>query len=283
MTLLVTGADGFTGVHFVAHAAAQGRAVIPLRADLTDAEAVKREVESVSPTHVLHLAAISFVGHANAKAFYDVNLFGTLNLLEALKGLARRPERIVLASSANVYGDTRTSPISERQMPAPVNHYAMSKLSMELMALTYAASLPLIIARPFNYTGRGQNPSFIIPKLVDHFVRRAPRIELGNLDVEREFNDIRFVCEAYGRLLENGRTGEIYNICSGVPHALRSVIERLVSMTGHRPEVVVNPAFVRANEVVTLFGDPAKLHEHLGALASPDLGETLEWMLTACG
>jgi nucleoside-diphosphate-sugar epimerase len=281
MTLLVTGADGFTGVHFLARAAAAGVATVPLSANLTDAQAVRDEVARLAPTRVLHLAAISFVGHADARAFYDVNLFGTMNLLEALKALPRRPQRVVLASSANIYGNTDQSPIHEEQPPAPVNHYAMSKLAMEHMARTHAAELPIVLARPFNYVGPGQALSFVVPKIVDHFRRRAPRIELGNVDVEREFNDVRYVCDAYLRLLDAAPAGTVYNICSGRPHPLGELIDTLARLSGHTLEVGFNPAFARANEIARLCGDPSRLRTVAGDLHLPSLEETLAWMLAA--
>lgn len=279
MTLLVTGGQGFTGRYLVPLALEAGYRVHELRADLTDAAAVAREVAQVEPARVVHLAAIGYVGHADERAFYDVNLFGTLNLLDALRGLARRPAKVLLASSANVYGNAEVSPIGEEQAPAPVNHYAMSKLAMEMMAGNFAAALPIAITRPFNYTGPGQGAEFLIPKLVSHFARRAPVVELGNLGVEREFNDVRFVCGAYLRLLEAGVPGEKYNVCSGAPVSLGTVIDLLSSITGHRIEVRVNPGFVRPNEVHRLCGDPSKLHAAIGRVTSPPLAETLEWML----
>ena len=169
------------------------------------------------PNYVVHLAAISFVGHGNADDFYRVNVVGTVNLLEALLKLEKKPTKVLIASSANVYGNCEISPISESQQPLPVNHYAMSKLAMELMARTYLSRLPIFFTRPFNYIGLGQAESFVIPKLISHFTKKAEVIELGNLNVEREFNDVRFVCDAYLRLLDVAKPGESYNICSGKP------------------------------------------------------------------
>lgn len=281
MKLLLTGAEGFTGRHFATAARACGHEVVALQANLTDAGALKAEVAQVEPEAVVHLAAISFVGHADASAFYDVNVIGTLNLLDALAALARPPGRVLLASSANVYGNCEHSPISEAQPPAPVNHYAMSKLAMEHMARTYLERLPLFFVRPFNYTGPGQAASFVIPKLVAHFARRAETVELGNLDVEREFNDVRFVCEAYLRLLDKATPGEVYNICTGKPVTLTAVLALLGQITGHQLQVKVNPAFVRANEIHRLCGSPAKLEEAIGGAVSPPLADTLRWMLDA--
>ena len=177
--ILLTGAAGFTGLFFKSAAEAAGHTVWPLAADLTDKAAVAAEVAQVQPTAVVHLAAISFVGHADDAAFYSVNVLGTVNLLAALAALPVPPTKVLVASSANVYGNCDASPITEAQPPAPVNHYATSKLAMEHMALTYADRLPVVITRPFNYTGPGQAPQFLIPKLVSHFARRADRIELG--------------------------------------------------------------------------------------------------------
>jgi nucleoside-diphosphate-sugar epimerase len=141
--------------------------------------------------------------------------------------------------------------------------------------------LPIVITRPFNYTGPGQAPQFLIPKLVSHFARRAPAIELGNLHVEREFNDVRMVCDAYLALLAHGVPGEAYNVCSGQPYTLQHVIGVLSDITGHKLDVQVNPAFVRANEVHRLCGSPRKLSVCVGDLSAYGLANTLQWMLDA--
>jgi GDP-6-deoxy-D-talose 4-dehydrogenase len=283
LKILLTGGDGFTGQHFAALARRKGHEVVVLQSDLTNAEAVKAEVAAVEPTHILHLAAISFVGHADVRAFYDVNLFGTVNLLDAMALLAMPPRAIVLASSANIYGNCIVSPISESQLPEPSNHYGISKLAMEHAARTYADRLPIVIARPFNYTGPGQDLTFVIPKLIDHFKRRAPRIDLGDVTVEREFNDVLFVCEVYLQLLTIGDAGQTYNVCSGQPYTLQYVIDLLTRLSGHSINVEVNPAFVRANEVHRLCGSPAKLQALLAKkgfrLDNPALEDTLQRML----
>ena len=284
MKILLTGAAGFTGRFFITAAEAAGHQVIALQANLTDQSLVADEVALAQPDAVVHLAAISFVGHADDSAFYAVNVVGTTNLLAALAALPVRPSSVLLASSANVYGNCDTSPITETQAPAPVNHYAMSKLAMEQMAWTFQDRLPIVMTRPFNYTGPGQAPQFLIPKLVSHFARKAEQIELGNLHVEREFNDVRMVCKAYLALLEHGVPGQVYNICSGQPFALQHVIDTLEQLTGHSMAIKVNPAFVRVNELHRLCGNPEKLKalfKHKGVtFNSPGLDETLDWMLS---
>ena len=152
---------------------------------------------------------------------------------------------------------------------------------MEHMARTYLDRLPIVFSRPFNYTGAGQAANFLIPKLVNHFVRRAAGIELGNLNVEREFNDVRMVCAAYLSLLNKGEVGQTYNVCTGRSYTLQHIIELLSGITGHTLDVRVNPAFVRANEVHRLYGCPAKLLACTGALPQFELQDTLHWMLTS--
>jgi GDP-6-deoxy-D-talose 4-dehydrogenase len=277
--MLVTGADGFTGVHFVKQAHEAGYEVFEFNANLTDPQAVQAQVDAAAPDVVVHLAAISFVGHDKPSAFYDVNVIGTLNLLDALLKLPNPPKRVLLASSANVYGNCEKSPISETQAPAPLNHYAMSKLAMEYLAKTYADRLPMFFVRPFNYTGPGQVESFVVPKLVAHFKRRAASVELGNLTVEREYNDVRMVTDAYFKLLDKAVVGQTYNICSGKTYTLHQVIEALVELTNHQIKVVVNPAFVRANELHRLCGDASKLNMTIGTHDSIALKDTLRWML----
>ena len=101
------------------------------------------------------------------------NAVGTTHLLDAIASLQSVPRRVVVASSANVYGNSTVEPITEATPPAPVNHYAASKMAMEAMARTYVDRLPLVITRPFNYTGvGGQVDHFLVPKLVAHFAER---------------------------------------------------------------------------------------------------------------
>jgi nucleoside-diphosphate-sugar epimerase len=280
MKILVTGAKGFTGRFFSNAATLEGHDVVPLRADLTAYSAVYDEVRFIKPDAVVHLAAIGFIGHPDSSAFYAVNTVGTSYLLEALSALPSTPNKVLLASSANIYGNCSSSPITEAQPPAPVNHYSMSKVAMEQMAMTYSDRLPIVITRPFNYTGRGQSSNFLIPKLVSHFVRKADYIDLGNVNVEREFNDVRMVCQAYLRLLENGVPGQLYNVCSGVPYKLQDVLEMLGQIKNHRLEIQINPELVRPNEVQRLCGSPDKLLLCTGSLSVPTLENTLQWMLS---
>jgi nucleoside-diphosphate-sugar epimerase len=287
---LLTGARGFTGQYMARALAAAGYAVygtdLPAGGatqpvDLLDRAAVAALVQHVQPDVVVHLAAIAFVAHADTEQLYRVNVVGTRNLLEALAGLARRPRAVLLASSANVYGNTLADPIDERVPPAPANDYAVSKLAMEHMARLWSDRLPLIVARPFNYTGVGQDELFLLPKIVAHFRRGAPHIELGNLQVVRDFSDVRNTVASYMGLLAAAPAGQTFNVCSGVGHALGEVLDMMAGIAGYRIGVRVNPTLVRANEVARLVGDDRKLRGLIGAAAPLPLADTLRWMYQA--
>jgi nucleoside-diphosphate-sugar epimerase len=189
---------------------------------------------------------------------------------------------VLLASSANIYGNSVEGILDESTPAAPANDYAVSKLAMEYAAALYANRLPLIIARPFNYTGVGQSESFLIPKITSHVRRKAPVIELGNLDVARDFSDVRNVVRVYHRLLQSPlAVSQAFNVCSGKAWSLNEVLTMVREISGHDFEVRVNPAFVRQNEVKTLLGNRTKLNEATGVMPEIELRETLRWMLEA--
>lgn len=289
--VLITGSEGFTGRYMAAELSAASYQVFgigsqPLdkqcyfKADLQDPIQLKKVINQVQPDYVVHLAALAFVGHGDANAFYQVNLIGTRNLLEALSQADKKPDAILLASSANVYGNQVEGILDETSIPAPTNDYAASKLAMEYMAHTWTNRLPIVIARPFNYTGVGQAEHFLLPKIVTHFRSGAEKIELGNLDVWRDFSDVRAVVSAYRGLLETAPVGKTFNVASGNSYSLREVLALCETITGHQIDVEVNPAFVRANEVKTLCGDSSALRQCIGQWSTPSLKETLTWMLT---
>ena len=272
-------------MHFAKLAEAGGHRITALQSNITDAAALEAEVLTTDPDWVIHFAGISFVASKDDEAFYRVHALGSSNLLASLSKLRKKPVKVLLASSATVYGNSNVAHASEDQQPNPIDHYAMSKVAMEEMAKTFMDRLPIIIARPFNYTGPGQKGNFLIPKLIAHFTQKNASIELGNLNVEREFNDINMICEAYLNLLQYGTPAETYNVGSGNARSLKQVIETLIQMTGHAIEVKVNPDFVRANEVRRMCADPAKLNTLFQAhgiqLNVPPLEYTLQRMLQA--
>lgn len=291
-TALVTGAAGFTGRYMVTALQNLGYRVVALVesvgsspdavvCDLTDRDATVEAVQHINPSVVVHLAAVSFVGHGNPEEFYRVNVLGTENLLAALATLERLPKKVLLPSSANVYGTPSVERIDESLCPAPVNHYGMSKLAMEHMAKTWFEKLPIIITRPFNYTGPGQDARFVIPKIVEHFAKRASVIELGNIDVSRDFSDVNDVVMVYCRLLESDVRSQIVNVCSGRAVSLRDVLAAMRDIAGYAIEVHINPALVRENELRYLAGDQSRLEKLVEFRPFRPLSETLNRMYAA--
>jgi len=287
---LLTGCHGFTGRYVTAELEAAGYEVIGLahdgdppregvlRANLLDRAAVESAVGQARADAVVHLAAISFVAHGDADEIYRTNIVGTRNLLQALADGDVKPRSVVLASSANIYGNAAALPITEDTPPAPANDYAVSKLAMEAMARLWMERLPITLVRPFNYTGVGQSENFLIPKIVAHFRRRERAIELGNTDVSRDFSDVRDVARAYAAIVACAPAGEAINLCSGDAHSLDEVLSKMAGIAGYELEVRVNPAFVRDNEVKRLVGSNARLRDLVGFAPSIPLGETLRWM-----
>jgi nucleoside-diphosphate-sugar epimerase len=292
---LVTGIAGFTGRYVAQELRAAGYEVFGLASpgsehgpetvavDLADRAALAAAVHALQPDVVVHLAAIAFVAHSDVEQIYRVNVMGTRNLLEALATAPKKPAAVLLASSANIYGNADAGVIGEDVPAAPANDYAVSKLAMEYMARLWMDRLPLIVVRPFNYTGVGQAENFLLPKIVAHFRRREPRIELGNLHVWRDFSDVRVVAASYRQLLAAGdaAVGRTFNVCSGKAHSLGEALDMMGGIAGYRIDVHVNPAFVRANEVVRLTGDNTRLQRVVGTIAPPPLEHTLRWMYEA--
>ena len=289
---LITGASGFTGRYLaqeladhgwdvwgLGHAPQPGMANYAV-ADLENYEQLQAVVQRVAPQAVFHLAAIAFVGHGSPADFYRINVGGSRNLLQALASLPTAPQSVLIASSANVYGNSAEGKLTEATAICPANDYAVSKVAMEMMANLWMDRLPIVIARPFNYTGVGQSTNFLIPKIVDHFRRKAPQIELGNLQVWRDFSDVRDVVGAYRCLVEQEVSSIVVNVGSQALYSLQDVLDLCVNLTGHQLEVRVNPAFVRANEVKTLCADTSRLESLLGKRALVPLEQTLQWMLT---
>ena len=294
--VLVSGVEGFTGRYlapllskfgYEVHGVVQrlpDRAVDGVSkmhvADLTDATMLRDAIRNASPHRVVHLAGISYVA-SDAEMMYRVNLLGTRNMLEALCSLPAAPFAVLLASSANVYGNAAEGMLDETSPPAPANDYAVSKLAMEYLAKLYSAKLPLIICRPFNYTGVGQSETFLLPKIVAHAKQGASEIELGNLDVARDFSDVREVAATYAALIGHlGAIGQTLNLCSGRAYTLRDVLAMTAEICGREMAVKINPAYVRHNDVKILLGNRNRLDKLLQTSSQTiSLHETLRWML----
>ena len=287
--VLLTGSGGFTGRPLAARLRQDGHEVFgttrtpaeswETQGDLRDNDFVRRTIAEARPTVVIHLAGIATPLHGNVGEIYSVNVAGTANLLNALAAAAEPPKRVIVASSATVYAPPKDeSPIAEDAPLAPGNHYAASKRATEDVARLFADRLPIIVTRPFNYTGPGQEPIFLIPKIVDHFVRRAPQIKLGNHDLFRDFSDIRRVVEVYARLVSAPALPPVVNICAGRTVHLAGVIDLLREISGHSIEVIKDPALVRPGEPRVIQGSAARLKSMFPDLPDPDFRDTLHSM-----
>ncbi|MFL6725635.1 MAG: GDP-mannose 4,6-dehydratase [Sphingomicrobium sp.] len=296
MKALVTGIAGFTGRYVAQALTRRGISVVGLAqsaepvehvervyaTDVTEPDALREVVLAERPDYVVHLAAISFVVHDDVYEIYQTNLLGTRNVLEALTALETAPRAILMASSSNVYGNRNEGILRESMPPDPVNDYSVSKLAAEMVAGLYRSRLPVCVVRPFNYTGVGQSPTFLIPKIVEHVRAGEKRIRLGNLEVARDLSDVRFVSEAYCRLLQcPAAVGRTVNVSSGRAFGLDEILNMVESISGSRLDVEVDPALVRENEVRKLWGDSSLLDQLIGPIERIPLEETLRWMLDA--
>ena len=287
--VLITGINGFTGAHLKKYLSKQGfdvygtvrsrsKSEAEFQCDITKKDQVDAVMSTVQPDYVLHIAAISFVGESNASLIYDVNVMGTENILQSLVDNGIKPEKVIVVSSATVYGNQGKELLDESMCPQPVNHYGASKLAMEHMTANFYDRLDIIITRPFNYTGVGQSGHFLIPKIVDHFKANKEVIELGNIHVSREFNDIDYVIGIYHQLLLSKAKSTVLNLSSNQPIKLLEVIDMMNEIAGYKIEIKVNPAFVRENEIQSLAGSRSKLEEFIDIEHEPDMVKTLTTM-----
>jgi nucleoside-diphosphate-sugar epimerase len=284
--ILITGHDGFTGQFLWKDLQEKGNEPLALSldgqpVDLRDAPTVQEALRQLAPHKIIHLAAISSVDHGDVTQIYDVNLLGTRNLLEACTQLDRAIEAFILASSANIYGN-QSGQMTEASPIQPANDYAVSKAAVEMLAGVYKERLPLITVRPFNYTGQGQSGRFVVAKIVEHLRSGKTHIHLGNLDVARDFSDVRDISNYYAALLECPKAiGQVYNLCSGTAYELRDILTAAQRISGRKIEVLQDPNLMRGNDIQKLYGDPSKINQVMGDYTRHSLESTLDWMLSA--
>jgi GDP-6-deoxy-D-talose 4-dehydrogenase len=286
--VLITGIDSFTGKHLTSYLEQSGYDVYGtslfiesdrvFKCDITDKENILNIFKQFQPDCIIHLSGISFAVHGKIEDFYNVNTIGTTNILESLVELNINPKKIVLASSATVYGNQGLEVLDESLCPTPANHYGASKYTMECLARNYFNKLNIIITRPFNYTGIGQADHFLIPKIVSHFKQKKEQIELGNVDVSREFNDIGYVCEIYEKLLSSKDSSEIVNISSNRVVKLVEIIDIMNQISGYEINVKINQDFVRKDEIKSLSGSTNKLFSIIGNIKQKSFSELLNVM-----
>ncbi len=250
-----------------------GPGELPRGLDLLDAGSVRAAVADVAPDAVVHLAGQAFVPPSIAAplATLAVNATGTAHVLEAVRA-AGRPIRTLVISSAEVYGrqPPERMPLDESVPLHPENPYAASKVAAETYAGVWARlyGLDVVIARPFNHIGPGQDARFVVPSFARQLAEIAagapPLLAVGNLEAQRDFLDVRDVARAYVALLANGRSGSVYNVCSGRAVAIQEVLRQLITIARVPVEVRDDPARLRPSDTPLLCGDATKLRAETG-------------------
>ncbi|MBF5042712.1 NAD-dependent epimerase/dehydratase family protein [Aggregicoccus sp. 17bor-14] len=276
MRVLVTGADGFAGRHLCAHLREAGDEVVELHGpraaelgssarhvDLTHEAAVRDAVDETQPEGVIHLGAFGSIvkSHAHPARALAVNALGTTNLLAAVRDRCPRA-RVLVVSSCEVYGPLPEGVSATEASPLqPVSPFAASKVSAELMAGLFHRSygLHVLVARPFNHLGAGQEPTFAVPSFAAQLRAiargdREPVLRVGNLDPVRDYTHVWDMVAGYRLLLREGRAGETYNLCSGEGHTLRSVLDEMLALSGLSVRLELDPARLRPAEIPRLVG-----------------------------
>lgn len=297
MRVLITGIAGFAGrhlarlmlnrgdeVHGTIHRPATGADLLASmaglreerlhRTDVTDAEATSATVRRVEPDAVVHLAGLSFVpdSHADPAAFFRANVLGLIHVLAAVR--SQRPScRVVAVGSAAAYGALQAGnlPVTEDCSLRPLSPYGASKAAADLVAFQWARAygMHVVRMRPFNHAGPGQRPDFVCPDFARQLAaiargEREARVEVGNLDVVRDFSDVRDVAAAYVAAVDRGRSGEVYNVCSGTGHSVRELLSVLIELSGCEVEVAVAPGRTRSADVPEVVGSFARLERDTG-------------------
>lgn len=280
MRILITGDSGFVGQHALAAwpnasgLMAWGMAHNGQEVSILDKATLCAALEDCKPDAVLHLAAQSFVpeSFANPAHTLEVNLMGTLRLLEALKATGFQG-RMLQVGTADAYGlvPTTEMPIQESRLLQPRNPYAVSKAAAEALCYQWSQTekFEVLMARPFNHIGEGQAANFAVSSFAKQLAEmslglRAPVLSVGNLEASRDFTDVHDVVRAYALLLEKGHSGEVYNICSGQAHSLQSVVDRLLKLSGVDVQIEIDRDKLRPAEQTQVWGSYEKINKHTG-------------------
>lgn len=302
--VLITGGTGFVGTHLIQFLKSNASKIAVIASgdsrsrqgpepgveyyelDIRRADDVRSVVQKVRPTHIYHLAGITAIDVSwnSPRLTFEVNVLGAYNLFEAAMVLPSTP-RILNISTSQVYAHSDEI-LTETSLLSPDNPYAASKAMAELLRVQYRKYTGggIITARSFNHTGPGQSPIFVLPSIAKQFAEveaglRAPSLTVGNIEVKRDFTDVRDVVLAYSALLNKGRTGEVYNVCSGSAVRLADCIRKFETISGITIEINTDPARLRSNEISQIFGDSTKIRTETGWNPQIPLEKTIQDLL----
>jgi GDP-4-dehydro-6-deoxy-D-mannose reductase len=243
-------------------------------ADLRDSHGVKDLVTTFAPQAIFHLAAQSFVPTSFADPWDTLqnNIQAQLNVLEAVRQ-SGSPTRVLVIGSNEEYGSPRPDelPISEENPLRPTSPYAVSKVAQDFLGLQYflAHGIEVVRVRPFNHTGPGQSPRFVVPAFASQIAlieagQQEPVVRVGNLEVWRDFTDVRDIVRAYRLAIEKGEAGEVYNLASGRRQSVRELLENLLSFSDLDIRVEVDPGRYRPVDTPVAYGSAEKFHRRTG-------------------
>ena len=247
---------------------------------LLDKEKLMEIIKRYKPNIIIHLAAIALVTHDNVGEIYNVNVQGTENLLEVTQEYCDKGTRVILASTAGVYGNQNVDKYREDLSYNPANHYSYSKMITEYISKQYKEDLDIVTIRPFNIIGVGQSEKFLVPKLVEHFADRKEKLSVGNISSFRDYVDVEYCAEVIMELISRKKLDfDILNICSGIPTNGEMIIQLLQEITDFKPEIKISSDFVRKNEVWRMIGDTTRLWEFMNGKKSQSVKDILVKML----
>ena len=239
--------------------------------NLMDGKQVNRIVRSLKPDYIVHLAAISSVAQSwkePANCFMN-NMSAFLNLAEAVRNNGLNT-RILSVGSSEEYG-MYDKPMTEDLNLHPKSPYSVARLSQEYMSKLYVDNfnMDIVMTRSFNHIGPRQNTKFVIPSFIEQLVnislgKNENKMMVGNIDVVRDFTDVRDVVDAYYRIIKNAPNRSVYNVCSGHGVKLRDIINTTAKELNIKPNIIIDPSRVRTNEVSSVIGDNTKLKKELG-------------------
>ena len=282
-TTLIIGSGGFTGPHVVQHFREDlGHEVHGSKdygVDVTKPDTIRAALDTIKPDIVINLAGVATLKVEDERRIYEINGFGVLNILKALTDMGFAGH-FVTASSGYVYGNVTPDVITESMIPVAANHYSCATLLAEHFCDMMRGKFLISAARVFNCIGRGHLDHFLVPKIVRHFRERAPHIELGNTQIQRDSVDIRDIARMYGAVATHANPPHLLNFCSGTTHSIADIIAILHDLTGHNINVTTNPAFMRSSDNPYMCGSNARL-KNIGFTNRYNLRNTLQWMLEA--